>query len=223
MKASTAAVASPLTPAASRAVTATTTQDMSQLGILRLNYGSGTTSTRPYPLRFTDWTASVNCSAKPGGGTATGSWSGTMAYSWDDKPNDNAVNNALIGMQVNINSAGDDTIIGRHGGANAPVTTVTTPNAIAWLKALNPLLYDGSTLANDIFLFSDAAAGKKGYFDNVTEDKTITTNVSTDGRNVSASINGAMRFDTNQLVLNNPDTAINISVGKLSCSATDNR
>jgi hypothetical protein len=77
--------------------------------------------------------------------------------------------------------------------------------------------------ATDIYLFNQPSASKKGYLEDLTSNKNPTTSVSADGRTVSASIDGAIRIDTNQLHATNPDTAYNVSVGKLGCEAVDNR
>lgn len=228
LKGTTSATSTALTPVASRQVRATTTQGLAFLSILEFGYDNNNVVGPAW--QFSDWTATVDCKATPNGGAyATASWTATMTYRFDNtngtdtRGDSRNVLNPLLGIQVVVNSTGNDTLSGRFGGPSAPVTTVTTPDAFAWLDANNPLVYDGINASQDIYLMNQPSANKKGYFDDLSSNKNPITKVSADGRTVSASIDGAIRIDTNQLSSTSPDSAYNVSVGKLSCEAVDNR
>lgn len=212
----TNATAAALTPPATRAVTAKATADHSFLSLLKYNY-----SNKQPVFQVSDFTAVVDCKATPNGGAyATASWTAAMSYKFDNTDNNN-VPASILGAQIAMSDTGNDTITAKFDYVNT--TTITVPDAFAWLKANNPLVYDGNGLSNDIYLMNDPAAGKKGYIDSLTANRDPVTSVSADGRTVRASIDGALRIDTNQLHATIPDTALNVSIGKLSCEAIDNR
>jgi hypothetical protein len=92
---------------------------------------------------------------------------------------------------------------------------------------LNPLQYDDTNNANDIYLFEkrDASGNitQKGYIQDISLLRNPTTSVSSDGRTTSASIDGAVRIDTAALSSTVPETQTSISLMKTSCEAVDNR
>ena len=223
----TVATATALTPAGSRYVQARTTAFQHQFDFMKINYGVANNASKVRVASITAFTAAVDCKATPSGGAyATASWSATMIFRMDHT-NTGSPLVPLNGMQATFNSSGNDTISGRWDGVN--ITTRTMPNALEYLQqpAINPLVYDGTTAATDIYLFSERDANgteiKRGYFNSAVENKTLPTSVSTDGRKTSASIDTALRFDTNQLHASQPDSSFSVSLGKLSCEAEDNR
>jgi prepilin-type N-terminal cleavage/methylation domain-containing protein len=221
-KGTTTATSTALTPTSSRKVQATVSARLYQLGMLQTNW---ITSPINHPFEFTilDWSALLDCKSTPNGGAyAVGGWSATGLYYFDANGNGSTPDASPRGATIAFNSPGNDTITAFFNDSTQ--TVVTTPNAIDWLKANNPLIYDGNGLANEIYLFDDPAAGKKGYFTGASEYKPPGTgDVSTDGRTTSHTMDAALRFDTNQLSATAPDTAYNISIGKMSCEAVDNR
>ena len=165
------------------------------------------------------FSASVTCksTANPATATASASWSAVLAGYYD--PNNNgSTPNSGTSWTATITSSGNDIFNG-----------TSVPDAIASLKALNPLEFDSGTNANDIYLFEkrdvNGVVTQKGYISDVGLMKNPPTSESADGRTTSASIDGAIRIDTGQLnlALEYPATVTNISLGKVSCEAVDNR
>ncbi|MDQ3957576.1 MAG: hypothetical protein M3273_04555, partial [Actinomycetota bacterium] len=229
-RATTLATSTPLTPSAGRWVQSKATATFQQMSWHKINYSGA-----PFLFTLLDFSATVDCKSTPSGGAyATRSWTASFLYRWDPVNTltgwrSQSVPSALTGMQANMNGSGNDTITGRHDGVN--ITTVTTPNAMEYLKDINPLVYDGDsiccTATSDIYMFTERDADgnltKKGYLNNAFEDKEPTAAVSGDGRTTSASINAAIRFDTNQQHASWPDSSYRVSIGKMSCEAVDNR
>jgi prepilin-type N-terminal cleavage/methylation domain-containing protein len=223
----TLATSTALTPAANRYVQARASAHLANIQWLKLNY-----SNTPHLFGVSDFDAVVDCKSTPSGGaTATATWSGTFIYRFDHKNDGNVPSSrdGLIGAQVTFNRTGNDTISARFDGVN--VTTVSTPNAIEWLKANNPVVYDGNsvccTSTSDIYLFTERDASgtitKKGYLNSAVENKSPSISVSSDGRTTSVSFDAFLRFDTHQLHASYPDSSYSISIGKMSCEAVDNR
>jgi hypothetical protein len=99
---------------------------------------------------------------------------------------------------------------------------------LAQLKTTNPLQYDDSNNANDIYLFekrdpTTGAITQKGYISDIVPMRDPPTSVSADGRTATASIDGALRMDTASLSAAVPETSTSISLLKSSCEAVDNR
>lgn len=175
------------------------------------------------PLLFYNFFATADCksTANPSTAYATASWSVDLAMQYD-----NSNNGATT-------SDGDYAVTLRPGPDTLNGATVT--DAIAQLKAANPLLYDGSSVCcsstSDIYLFEtrDASGNltKRGYFTDWSQlDNPIATE-SADGRTTTATVQGALRVETASLrqTMNPdvPDTAMTFSFGNISCSAVDNR
>lgn len=179
------------------------------------------------PIYIYDFVADVQCksTANPGTAIATGGWSATIGYYYD--PTNNGKSSDVTGGSIQLNSSGPDMLNG------TPVA-----DALAALKAQNPLMYDATSTAaccdgtSDVYMFdvrTGASSGwRRGYISDWASNKSIETSKSSDGRVTSASINGALRMETASLRQNVspgdiPQTGFNVSFGKLSCNAVDNR
>ncbi|HYO60460.1 MAG TPA: hypothetical protein VEU29_01015 [Actinomycetota bacterium] len=176
-------------------------------------------------LTLYDFVGNVNCSstASPATATATGSWSFSFQYYYD--PSNNGRTTTALG-QGTVNSNGNDVLNG-----------ASVPDALAALKAQNPLIWDGSatngccTATSDTYMFDvrtgSNATSFRGYISDWSSNKNVETSVSADGRVTSASINGAFRFEMaglrQTLTPELPQTGFSVSMGKLSCNAVDNR
>jgi hypothetical protein len=199
--------------APNRAVETQASVGFGSLHLFRFKSGSKTWT----PLLFNSSTGSVNCksTANPATASATATWSLNWQVNYDNNPN-SAVPNTPTPVTGRINSTGSDLYNG------APVA-----DSIASLKALNPLIYDDSVAANDIYLFekrnADGSLAQKGYIADMIALRNPPTSVSADGRTTSASIDGALRIDSTALNPTIPETQTSISVFKASCEATDNR
>ena len=176
------------------------------------------------PVTFSYFTALVDCNstANPATASATASWQVDLGIYFDGT---NTGTTARTGSHaVTLRSSGNDTLNG-----------ASVPDAVASLKALNPLFWDGNsvccTSTSDIYMFEtrDASGNltRRGYFADWDTLKSPPTSVSADGRATSASIEGALRVETASLrqtmAPDVPDTSMTFSFGNLSCSAVDNR
>lgn len=176
-------------------------------------------------LTLYDFVGNVNCNStgNPLTASATGSWSFSFMYYYD--PSNNGRTTTALG-QGTVTSSGNDILNG-----------ASVPDALAALKAQNPLMWDGSatngccTGTSDTYMFDirtgSTATSTRGYISDWSSNKNIETNVSSDGRVTSAAINGALRVETaglrQTLSPELPQTAFSLSFGKMRCSAVDNR
>ncbi|HEX2196250.1 MAG TPA: type II secretion system protein [Actinomycetota bacterium] len=176
-------------------------------------------------MNIYDFVANVDCKStgNPATAYATGSWSVSFQYYYDPTNNGRQANSLGSGT---INSSGNDILNGQ-----------SVPDALAALKAQNPLIYDASptngccTSTSDMYMFDvrtgTASTSTRGYISDWSSNKNVETSESSDGRVTSASINGAVRLQTaglrQTLTPELPQTAIALSIGKLSCNAVDNR
>ena len=172
-------------------------------------------------LTFTTAAASVDCksTANPATASATASWSMSFQVRYDPT-NDGSTPNPSV-VTGTLNSSGNDV----YNGASVP-------DAIASLKALNPLEYDTTGTSSDIWLFEKRdpvtdAITQRGYIRDIVPLKNPPTTESADGRVTTASIDGALRVDTAQLNWNAttpiPETQTGMAFLKTSCEAVDNR
>lgn len=175
------------------------------------------------PLQFYDFAADVDCKStgNPATASASATWSTAFMYKYDISNN----GKFDIGLgQATLTSTGNDVL-----------NSTSVPDALAAIKAQNPLIYDGANPCcdanSDVYLFetrsSTGAITKRGYLSDWAANKVVQTSESPDGRITSASINGAIRVETagirQTLTPELPQTAISLSLGKLSCNAVDNR
>lgn len=147
-----------------------------------------------------NFTASLHCKAVASTGTqvATGTWSAELRY-WEDPP-------GAEGPRYTVR-----TISGTTAGGATPLTF-----------AYNPLVYDNPVgTANDLYLFRDDALGRKGYLlELTTTPLPASTNV--DG-STTVSMDHAIEIITAPTKPGVGETALNITVGNLSCGAVDSR
>lgn len=176
-------------------------------------------------LTLYDFVANVNCNStgNPLTASATGSWSFSFQYYYD--PTNNGRTTTTLGSAT-VNSNGNDVLNG-----------VSVPDALAALKAQNPLIWDGSatngccTATSDTYMFDvrtgTASTSFRGYISDWSSNKNVETSVSSDGRTTSAAINGALRVETaglrQTMTPELPETGFSLSFGKLGCNAVDNR
>ncbi|HYO61699.1 MAG TPA: type II secretion system protein [Actinomycetota bacterium] len=151
-------------------------------------------------LTIRNFTASFHCKAVASTGTAiaTGTWSAELRY-WEDPPGP-----ATPGYTIRT------------------ITGTTGTGAQALTFAYNPLVYDNPVgTANDLYLFRDDALGRKGYLLELTTTPTPpSTNT---GGTTSVSMDHAIEIITAPTKPGVNETALNITIGNLSCGAADNR
>ncbi|HEX2195355.1 MAG TPA: type II secretion system protein [Actinomycetota bacterium] len=146
-------------------------------------------------LKITNFTASFTCKAVASTGTsvATGTWSADLRY-W------NPATLSYVHVPIGGNTA----------GTAQPLTFNT-----------NPLVYDSPIDSLDRYLFRDDALGRKGYLLELTT--TPTPAVTNTGSTASVSMDHAIEIITAPTKAGVNETALNITIGNLSCAAADNR
>lgn len=167
---------------------------------MRLFPATFVTASERSVLTIRNFTASFTCKAVASTGTpvATGTWSAELRY-WEDPP-----------------------------GAEMPrytlrtVSGTTGTGAQELTFAYNPLVYDNPVgTANDLYLFRDDALGRKGYLLELTTTPTpASTNTA---GSTSVSMDHAIEIITAPTKPGINETALNITVGNVSCAAGDNR
>ncbi len=188
-----------------RKVQATAQMSLDDVRILPTNF-IASSETEGAVVVIDSFTASVNCNstADPATADKSATWSATLRY-WQDTTN--------------------------NGEGDGSYQTVTLSGAessdpLADLQAgPNPLVYDGPTLDQDVYLFDDLAAGQVGYLtDWGSLFNASSTGVTEDaaGQVTTAAIDGALSINTVPTGAT-PDSGLNIDVGKLNCEAVDRR
>lgn len=153
-----------------------------------------------------EFTAAASCkaTADPTTAGATATWSARLRY-WQDTSDDGSLNGSYAEEILSGSESSD---------------------ALADVRATgNPLVYDGATSDQDVYLFDDPAAGQVGYLNDwgslfsasstsVTEDAA--------GQVTTAGIDGALSIKTAALGTI-PESGLGVNLGKLSCEAVDRR
>lgn len=148
------------------------------------------------------FTASVDCKATGSSATAAAkvTWSASIRYYRDSDPADNL-----------------------PAGEYVTLSLTQSSNVASVMSGLgNPLVYDGAIPADDIYLFEDAATGKKGYFRSIVGG-VATSGTSDGGKVATATLPGTIVIETTNLNPTRPDSTISLSIGSLSCEAVDRR
>jgi prepilin-type N-terminal cleavage/methylation domain-containing protein len=159
-------------------------------------------------VTVSNFTASITCTSTANAATyaVAGSWSAELNY-WSDSNNNGIVSGSYLQTPLQLS--------GSLTGAADP---------LAGVRTTNPLVYDDVDNTKDVYLFEDAAAGKKGYFTSITTLPSISSSKSGAGRNTTVALNGAIQMQTAPTSRTNPSvTSMSISVGRLSCQAVDKR
>jgi hypothetical protein len=149
-----------------------------------------------------EFSAETRCTSTGSGpsSSATADWSAALYYWSDVDPTDNL-------------PVGQYELVLLDGNAGV--------DPLQAIKAANPLVYDGPTPDDDVFLFQ--ATGINGYLSDWSILGAPQTSVSPDARVASASIDGAIGIITAPTNPALPTSAISVSMGKLGCQAADNR
>lgn len=158
------------------------------------------TATERAVVRITDFEANFHCKAVASTGTsiATGTWRATLRY-WEDPPG-----SASPAYQTK-------TLTGTTAGTAQPLTF-----------DYNPLVFDNLVdNTKDLYLFRDDALGRKGYLLEMTSNPT--PSLTNTGGSTSVSMDHAIEIITAPTKPGVNETALNITIGNLSCGAVDNR
>lgn len=202
--------------AGTRVVQTTASVFVKEMKIFPVNYISAS-QPRRVVLSIQDFTATVDCQAKPASGNFTTSYSGTVTF-WTDPEGDNS------GAFETLNLVGTQT--------SDPFDALTTRNPMVKEDTTN-LLAHGSPL--DVYLFPVAhdhdVAGVNvhhdhpGYFESLDSLFSVGTSgsVESGGQVVRAGLTGAIRIVTEPTDPDIAQSGLAISLGKMSCEAVDLR
>ena len=149
-----------------------------------------------------EFSAEVSCvsTASAASSSASADWSAALWYWRDIDPLDNDAEGTYE-LELLDGSAGVD-----------PLQAI---------KAANPLVYDGPTPAEDVYLFE--APGINGYMNDWSILTAPQLSETPDGRVTSASIESAINLTTAPTNPALTQSTINVSVGRLGCQAVDSR
>lgn len=203
MLADSYAEATPAVPVSGRKVEARATGKAPRFAFLPVSFI--TTGSTGAVVVIDSFTATVNCKAtgNASAALATGSWSASLRY-WKD-----ASNNSL--------PVGSYETLSLKGNVDGSVTS----DQLAGVRTENPLVYDSAVDANDVYLFTDSAAGKNGYLDSWSS--TFQMDGQASAKESSVSMPYAINIVTSRTNSTNEESKFTVSIGKLSCRAVDNR
>ena len=198
---STAANAYALTDTAGGRVQTTASANFGKIALMPTNFIGGTDGA---VLSISDFRADLSCKAVAGVGTpqATGSWSANVTYWSDSNPNDDLAAGGFTTI----------TVRGYTTGAGTPVSIDSIGN---------PKVYDAPEGETDVYLFQTDST--TGYFQKVSSTTTIPSTVTADGSSASVTLPGAIQINTVATNTAVPNSALNVSIGQMSCEAVDNR
>jgi hypothetical protein len=150
--------------------------------------------------------ASVSCKSTgdPVSAGASAAWSATIRYWQDTSPNDGVRNGAYV----------IETLSGADG-----------VDRLAQIRADNPLVHDGLTPLEDVYLFEDSVANKVGYLSDWGSLFDISSTGATEdalGATTTAAVDGALSINSAPTGTT-AETGLKVNLGKLSCEAVDGR
>jgi prepilin-type N-terminal cleavage/methylation domain-containing protein len=148
--------------------------------------------------------ANVSCKSTgdPISAGASATWSATLRY-WQDTTNDGALNGSY---SPNVTLSG-------AGGVDR----------LAEIRAVNPLVHDGLTPAEDVYLFDDGV--KIGYLSDWGSLLNVSATGTTEdalGESTTAAIDGALSINSAPTGTT-AETGLKVNLGKLNCEAVDDR
>ncbi|HWC14941.1 MAG TPA: hypothetical protein VG929_10160, partial [Actinomycetota bacterium] len=214
MFASTSALTSPLAPAGSRKVETLAWTGFAELRIFPSSIIPGSEGASKPIVEITNFAARVNCSATGNSSTvsSSASWSATLRFR--KELNDN--NRETKGSYETVY-----------------LTSLNFGDKIKKLKQDNPMVYEvpepGAVVAlpqqGDAYLFpkTTAVGIHPSYLTDLAGTAGQTTRDSVGGASATAQIPGALTLTTGPADPDVPQSAMNITLGALSCSAADRR
>jgi hypothetical protein len=202
MTGSTAAVATDIA-GTDRKVETTAGVSLSDLRMLPTTF-INSSATEGAVVVIDNFQASVGCKSTgdPISAVASATWSATLRY-WQDTTNDGALN-----------------------GSYSPIVTLSGAGGLdrlAEIRTANPLVHDGLTPAEDVYLFDDGV--EAGYLSDWGSLLNVSsTGIKEDalGETTTAAIDGALSINSAPTG-STADTALKVNLGKLNCEAVDDR
>ncbi len=204
MTGTTAAVATDIA-GADRKVETTSAISLSDLRMLPTTFIGG--DAEGAVVVIDNFEASVSCKSTgdPVSAGATATWSATLRY-WQD------TTNTTVG--VRNGSYVTETL----GGADGV-------DRLAEIRADNPLVHDGLTPAQDVYLFEDSVADTVGYLSDWGSLFDISSTGATEdvlGETTTAAVDGALNINAAPTGTT-AESGLKVNLGKLSCEAVDSR
>jgi prepilin-type N-terminal cleavage/methylation domain-containing protein len=204
MTGSTAAVATDIA-GADRKVETTSGVSLSDLRMLPTTFIGG--DAEGAVVVIDNFEASVSCksSGDPVSAGASATWSATLRY-WQDTTN---------------------TVVGVPNGAYVTETLSGADGVdrLAEIRADNPLVHDGLTPLQDVYLFEDSVANKVGYLSDWGSLFDISSTGATEdalGETTTAAVDGALNINAAPTGTT-AESGLKVNLGKLSCEAVDGR
>jgi len=203
MTGSTAAVATDIA-GADRKVETTSGVSLSDVRILPTTFIGG--DAEGAVVVIDSFEASVSCKSTgdPVSAGASAAWSATIRYWQDTSPNDGVRNGAYV----------IETLSGTDG-----------VDRLAEIRADNPLVHDGLTPLEDVYLFEDSVANKVGYLSDWGSLFDISSTGATEdalGTTTTAAVDGALSINSAPTGTT-AESGLRVNLGKLSCEAVDGR
>lgn len=204
MSGSTAAVATDIA-GADRKVETSAGVSLSGLRMLPTTFISG--DAEGAVIVIDDFGAGVSCKSTgdPATADAVATWTATLRY-WRDMTNTNI--GVLNGAYVSETLSGADGV-----------------DRLAEIRADNPLVHDGLTPAEDVYLFDDPVNSQLGYLSDWGSLFNASSTGATEdalGGTTTAAIDGALSINSAPTGTT-AESGLKVNLGKLNCESVDDR
>jgi Tfp pilus assembly protein PilV len=198
---STKTEATALSPTSGRKVQSTVSANLGRLDLFPTTY---ITVEQRAVVSLRNFDLDLQCTSTANSTTAqvTGTWTAQFKY-WRDLTN-NSTRDGGYSTEV--------TLSGSVAGGSEQLETIQTTN---------PLVYDDNQAIDDVYLFKTAT--KKGYLSDWSMKPQISWTEDPSGRTTTATVEGALQFISSPLNPAIEASALQVTLGKASCLAVDNR
>ena len=202
--------------AADRRVQTTAAMDMGLLRLMPTTFLTVKSEGERFVAMLRQFHAEVDCkSVGTSLSEATGGWSAQFRFWQDTNPDNNlSLTGDLVQRSVTINNEVAETT------PNLRTILETDPDFL--IPEGNPLVYDGLTPVQDVYLFDDPDNNKEGYLTSVTMTPLVTSE-DAEGKLTTVDVDGAVHITTVPTDPLLPETGLNINVGSLRCESLDAR
>lgn len=215
MFASTSAVTGPLSGGAARRVETEARVGLPQVRIFPVSFIPGSLGASKAVFEVTDFVARVNCKATGNGTTvaSTAEWSAKIRY-WKEKAsNDGKTDGEYVSETWT------------HADAGSKLATLKNNNFMVYEHPESTAIK--SSQPEDVHMFPItgllSTENRRGYFTDITGGAPTVTRDTQAGRTATAKLAGALTFSTAPADPDVPQSAMNVVLGSLSCTAADRR